>query len=96
MGTNLTTIKLATSTGQNIGSGCFSSAMPTNGLVKLDEIEELKEKINQLMCKPYYMEISCHNCGASLTIDSSNHLIKCPYCRTAYLSGTQLVNADIR
>lgn len=58
-----------------------------------NEIEELKEKINKLTAKPYFMKIQCHNCGASLTINSENHLVKCKYCHTAYFSGTQLVNA---
>lgn len=59
----------------------------------ISDLEELKKKVDELMGKPYYMKINCHNCGAPLTIDSSNHLIKCKYCKTAYFSGTQLVNA---
>lgn len=93
---NLSKINLTTATVQNVASTLVTSSLPTAGLVELNEVDELKEKINQLMGKPYYMKISCHNCGAPLTIDSSNHLIKCPYCRTAYLSGTQLVNAGIK
>ena len=57
------------------------------------EIEELREMIARLTAKPYFMKIQCHNCGAPITIESSNHLIKCKYCHTAYFSGTQLVNA---
>ena len=60
-----------------------------------DEIAELREMIERLKGKPYYMKIQCHNCGAPLTIDSSNHLVKCRYCHTAYFSGTQLVNSNI-
>ena len=60
-----------------------------------DEIAELREMIERLKGKPYYMKIQCHNCGAPLTIDSSNHLVKCKYCHTAYFSGTQLVNSNI-
>ena len=59
-----------------------------------NEIEELREMIERLKGKPYYMKIQCHNCGAPLVIDSSNHLIKCKYCHTAYFSGTQLVNSE--
>lgn len=58
-----------------------------------DEIAELREMIERLKGKPYYMKIQCHNCGAPLVIESSNHLIKCRYCNTAYFSGTQLVNS---
>lgn len=58
-----------------------------------DEIIEIREMIERLKGKPYYMKIQCHSCGAPLTIDSSNHLIKCKYCHTAYFSGTQLVNS---
>ena len=57
------------------------------------EIEELREMIARLTAKPYFMKIQCHNCGAPITIESSNHLVKCKYCHTAYFSGTQLVNA---
>lgn len=57
------------------------------------EIEELREMIARLTAKPYFMKIQCHNCGAPITIESSNHLVKCKYCSTAYFSGTQLVNA---
>ena len=60
-----------------------------------DEIAELREMIERLKGKPYYMKIQCHNCGAPLVIDSSDHLIKCRYCHTAYFSGTQLVNSNI-
>lgn len=60
-----------------------------------DEIAELREMIERLKGKPYYMKIQCHNCGAPLVIESNNHLIKCKYCRTAYFSGTQLVNSNI-
>lgn len=57
------------------------------------EIEELREMIARLTAKPYFMKIQCHNCGAPLVVESSNHLVKCKYCHTAYFSGTQLVNA---
>jgi len=60
-----------------------------------DEIAELREMIERLKGKPYYMKVQCHNCGAPLVIDSSDHLIKCKYCHTAYFSGTQLVDSDI-
>ena len=59
-----------------------------------DEIAELREMIERLKGKPYYMKIQCHNCGAPLVIESSDHLIKCKYCHTAYFSGTQLVNSE--
>ena len=58
-----------------------------------NEIDELREMIAKLTAKPYFMKIQCHNCGAPITIESSNHLVKCKYCHTAYFSGTQLVNA---
>ena len=60
-----------------------------------DEIAELREMSERLKGKPYYMKIQCHNCGAPLVIESSNHLIKCKYCHAAYFSGTQLVNSCI-
>ena len=60
-----------------------------------DEIAELREMIERLKGKPYYIKIQCHNCGATLVIDSSDHIIKCKYCNTAYFSGTQLVNSNI-
>lgn len=65
----------------------------TRGKDAYEEIAELREMIERLKGKPYYMKIQCHNCGAPLVIDSSNHLIKCKYCHTAYFSGTQLVNS---
>lgn len=60
-----------------------------------EKINELKDMISQLKAKPYFMKIQCHNCGAPLVIDSSDHLIKCKYCHTAYFSGTQLVNSGM-
>ena len=60
-----------------------------------EEIVELREMIEKLKGKPYYIKIQCHNCGATLVIDSSDHIIKCKYCNTAYFSGTQLVNSNI-
>ena len=56
------------------------------------EIKELRDIIDNLVAKPYFLKIQCHNCGASLVVNSDNHLIKCKYCNTAYFSGTQLVN----
>ena len=61
-----------------------------------NEIAELREMIERLKGKPYYMKIQCHNCGAPLVIDSSDHIVKCKYCHTAYFSGTQLVNSSIQ
>lgn len=60
-----------------------------------DEIVELREMIERLKGRPFYMKLQCHNCGAPLVIDSSNHLIKCKYCHAAYFSGTQLVSSNI-
>ena len=59
------------------------------------EIKELRDIIEKLTAKPYFLKIQCHNCGAPLVINSNNHLVKCKYCHTAYFNGTQLVNAEI-
>lgn len=68
-------------------------ATPYTAYSAHSEIEELREMISKLTTKPYFMKIQCHNCGAPLVVESSNHLVKCKYCHTAYFSGTQLVNA---
>ena len=82
-GSYINQVKVGTSTGDILGTAAH------------DEIAELREMIERLKGKPYYMKIQCHNCGAPLVIDSSDHLIKCKYCHTAYFSGTQLVNSGI-
>lgn len=59
------------------------------------EIKELRDIIERLTAKPYFLKIQCHNCGAPLVINSDNHLVKCKYCHTAYFNGTQLINAEV-
>ena len=93
--------KTSSTTLDNISvlSGSYINRIQTNGVTGIirddsahNEIAELREMIERLKGKPYYMRIQCHNCGAPLVIESDNHLIKCKYCHTAYFSGTQLVN----
>lgn len=57
-----------------------------------EKINELKDMISQLKAKPYFMKIQCHNCGASLSISSESHIVKCKYCRSVYFSGVELIN----
>lgn len=84
---------LTTTSATNLLSGSYIAQIPYTTTTAHDEIAELREMIEKLKGKPYYMKIQCHNCGAPLVIESSNHLIKCEYCHTAYFSGTQLVNS---
>ena len=87
---------------RNVTKGSYINQISVGGSTSIirdaaahDEIAELREMIERLKGKPYCMKIQCHNCGAPLTIDSDNHLVKCRYCHTAYFSGTQLVNSSI-
>jgi len=82
----------------NIISAVTIGGATTSTIYDIDahtEIKELRDIIEKLTAKPYFLKIQCHNCGAPLVINSNNHLIKCKYCNTAYFSGTQLVNAEV-
>ena len=53
--------------------------------------EEIIEAVlRRLSAKPV-IEHVCHNCGGHLTMDEANHLFICPYCKTAYLIGTNQI-----
>ena len=38
------------------------------------------------------VEHKCHNCGATLVLESDKHIFKCQYCDAVYAIGTQLIN----
>lgn len=52
--------------------------------VSREEMEELKKKINGVR----YIKLNCQNCGAPLTNDIEDHIVKCKFCHTAYFIGT--------
>ena len=86
----------------NLLSGSYVNHIKVGGNTSIirdtaahSEIAELREMIERMKGRPFYMKLQCHNCGAPLVIDSSNHLIKCKYCHSAYFSGTQLVSSNI-
>lgn len=42
---------------------------------------------------PQMIELSCPHCGAPAVNRLDDHILKCPYCKSAYLVGTDLIRA---
>ena len=56
-------------------------------------VKELRKEINELKDNSNkFIKMTCYNCGGSISQKIDNHLVKCPYCKTAYFVGTNLVN----
>lgn len=41
---------------------------------------------------PKFIELKCKNCGGSIEQKYEDNIIKCPYCKSAYLIGISKVN----
>ena len=57
-------------------------------------IEDVKDLIKSLHARPTFTKIQCHQCGASFDQKADDHIFKCPYCRTAYFVGTEMINDE--
>lgn len=57
-------------------------------------IEDVKNLIKSLHARPTFTKIQCHQCGASFDQKADDHIFKCPYCRTAYFVGTEMINDE--
>ena len=53
--------------------------------------EEMREEMRRLKEQPKMFRLNCQNCGGPLVQELDNHLVKCPYCRSSYFIGTNLV-----
>ena len=42
---------------------------------------------------PQMIELSCPHCGAPAINKVDDHILKCPYCKSAYFVGTDLIRA---
>ena len=42
---------------------------------------------------PEYTELKCRECGGIIEQKYEDNIVKCPYCKTAYIIGRKLVNA---
>ena len=42
---------------------------------------------------PKMIELSCPHCGAPAVNRLDDHILKCPYCKSAYFVGTDLIRA---
>ena len=43
--------------------------------------------------EPTYYKIECQSCGAPIDQEIGNHILKCPYCHSAYVIGTKMINS---
>ena len=55
-------------------------------------IEERLRKLEESRAKIWYTELQCKNCGAPLQQRIDDHIVKCKYCKTAYVIGQYLIN----
>ena len=57
--------------------------------------DEILERINKLErdTRFDYTEISCRNCGGKILQKIDDHILKCPYCGTAYIIGRYQINS---
>lgn len=52
-------------------------------------MESIFDYISKKLNKVPTVEHKCHNCGATLEIDTNKHIFNCPYCESVYAIGTQ-------
>ena len=64
------------------------------GKKSLDE-EDVKRLFEEMFrkTKPSVFKLTCQSCGASVEQKLDDHLFKCPYCKSAYYIGTELIRA---
>ena len=55
-----------------------------------DDIKRLFEEMFK-KTKPSVFKLTCQSCGASVEQKLDDHLFKCPYCKSAYYIGTELI-----
>lgn len=57
--------------------------------------DEILERISKLErdTRFDYTEISCRNCGGKILQKIDDHILKCPYCGTAYIIGRYQINS---
>lgn len=71
----------------------FNLSLADNSTIISPDIDELWREINNLKRRtPAFVELSCKNCGAKIQQKYEDQIIKCPYCKTAYIIGTWRVN----
>lgn len=42
---------------------------------------------------PNLISLTCYNCGASINQKINDHILKCPYCKSVYLTGINQINS---
>ena len=56
-------------------------------------MNDMWKMINSLkQTAPKFIELKCKNCGGSIEQKYEDNIIKCPYCKSAYLIGISKVN----
>lgn len=72
----------------NIGGKTYSIG------ANIAELEKLEKRISELEGRKLkFVDLSCKNCGAKIQQKYSDSIVKCPYCKTAYIIGTKQVNS---
>lgn len=68
--------------------------------VSPSEFEDLKKLVSklesQLEDKPTFVELECQQCGAHQFQRIDDHIFKCSYCKTAYMTGTKMLLSSYR
>jgi len=72
---------------------------PTTTIAHIDtgiSEEDAKQLFEEMFkeAKPSFFKLTCQNCGASVEQKLDDHLFKCPYCKSAYFIGTELIRAS--
>ena len=57
-----------------------------------DRIEDKILEILNNLNSPRLIELKCRECGASINQLYDDHIIKCPYCKSVYITGIKMYN----
>ena len=82
----------------SVSDTCTISAPVYRGMntivATIDPLKVLEERLMKLEAnhKFDYTMLQCRNCGASLEQAIDDHIVKCPYCSTAYIVGNWQIN----
>lgn len=70
-------------------TGSIAGSVRMGAINTFDEEEVLQRLILRLGKKPL-VQHKCHNCGATVELDSEKHIFVCRYCGSAYAVGSSI------
>lgn len=75
-------------------SGTDAFAAPISlGKLEMRSDDEIRALIEEYLKanEPKVYKMTCQSCGAAIAQRIDDHILKCPYCKSAYVIGTKMI-----